>query len=678
MAIYHCSCKIISRSKGSSAVGSSAYRSGIKMTNEYDGVTHDFTRKKGVVHSEIMLSENASKEWLNRERLWNEVEKVENTDGQLAREIEIALPRELNREQQIELTRNYVNKYFVSEGMCADVSIHSGGHKHKVDEKQYNDKFKDTEITKDNPHAHIMLTMRPIDKTGEFQNKSQKIYICKNHNGDIANVSSDEFKMLNKEDGGVWEKQLPYYKNGNVNGDKIYITKFEKEHDGKYKNYERVKGQNNPKKVSEDRKFEKWDSVEFLKEVREGLAKETNIALEKNGFDERVDHRSYKEQGNDKIPTKHEGYVARAMEKRGEISDRVNINREIKKDNQQIEIIKYKQTELFNERKGIKQDNNFIIIHESTDKLRKAIPNIKEKDLVLVRENIKKLDGAVKENTKINYNENRIYSVEGKQVPYIQYHLNKYEHDREYLVKAIENNLKENKHLIEANKRAEMSITSVDNKPLNNAQRITKELESKRKEYINVYKQLEENKKPNMRPQVNSIYKIQIEQIRRYEDNVNRCNQSISTNQKEREGLGILKFKEKKDLDNNIKRLESLRAENLENLKQLGVNDLSKVGEVIKEKELKVSAENQKVKEFDNKNKELQNLKVQLKREYKEFENKIPTELREEVKEIIDQEKNSSKDYVEKQADRELHAEPKNNTKELIKNKSKSQRDFER
>lgn len=91
MAIYHCTCKIISRGKGRSAVGSAAYRSGEKLKNEYDGIEHDYTKKGGVVYSEVMLCENAPKEYKDRSTLWNAVERIEkNSSAQLAREYEVA------------------------------------------------------------------------------------------------------------------------------------------------------------------------------------------------------------------------------------------------------------------------------------------------------------------------------------------------------------------------------------------------------------------------------------------------------------------------------------------------------------------------------------------------------------------------------------------------------------
>ena len=149
MAIYHLSIKIISRGKcGKSSVAAAAYRAADKIRNDYDGVTHDYTRKRGVVHTEILLPDNAPPEYADRAVLWNAVEKIEKAkNSQLAREIELALPVELTKEQNIFLVREYVKRYFVAQGMCADIAIHDTGG--------------------GNPHAHVLLTMRPFneDKT---------------------------------------------------------------------------------------------------------------------------------------------------------------------------------------------------------------------------------------------------------------------------------------------------------------------------------------------------------------------------------------------------------------------------------------------------------------------------------------------------------------------------------
>ena len=139
MAIYHCSVKIIGRSSGRSSVASAAYRAGQKMTNQRDGITHDYTHKMGVAHSEIMLPDHAPSEYSGRAQLWNAVEKIERRlDSQTAREAEVALPVEFSLENNIQLVRNYITDNFTSKGMCADFSIHDNPN---------------------NPHAHIMLTM---------------------------------------------------------------------------------------------------------------------------------------------------------------------------------------------------------------------------------------------------------------------------------------------------------------------------------------------------------------------------------------------------------------------------------------------------------------------------------------------------------------------------------------
>jgi len=153
MAIYHLHAQIIKRSSGRSSVSASAYRAGEKLHNEYDGITHDYTRKSGVVHSEIMLPQNAPKEFQDRSTLWNAVEKSEKRkDSQTAREIDIALPVEFDTQENISLVKDYINDNFIDKGMCADFAIH---------DKQDG-----------NPHAHIMLTTRDVSAKG-FEGKNR-------------------------------------------------------------------------------------------------------------------------------------------------------------------------------------------------------------------------------------------------------------------------------------------------------------------------------------------------------------------------------------------------------------------------------------------------------------------------------------------------------------------------
>ncbi|MBZ9662504.1 Ti-type conjugative transfer relaxase TraA [Mesorhizobium sp. ESP-6-4] len=151
MAIYHLHVKVIGRKAGSSAVGSAAYRSASRLRDHRIERSHDFSAKRGVVHSEVMLPEDAPEAWSDRERLWNDVEAFEvRKDAQLAREVEFALPRELNQAQGIELARDFVQAEFVSQGMVADLNVH----------------WDRVEDGSPKPHAHVMLTMRSVDENG--------------------------------------------------------------------------------------------------------------------------------------------------------------------------------------------------------------------------------------------------------------------------------------------------------------------------------------------------------------------------------------------------------------------------------------------------------------------------------------------------------------------------------
>jgi Ti-type conjugative transfer relaxase TraA len=151
MAIYHLSVKVISRSAGRSAVAAAAYRCAGRLHDERIDRTHDFTNKGGVVHSEVLLPQGAPEHLSDREQLWNAVEASEKRkDAQLSREVEFAIPRELNREQGIALAREFVEREFVDLGMIADLNVH-------------------WDVGADGlakPHAHVMLTMREVDGDG--------------------------------------------------------------------------------------------------------------------------------------------------------------------------------------------------------------------------------------------------------------------------------------------------------------------------------------------------------------------------------------------------------------------------------------------------------------------------------------------------------------------------------
>lgn len=312
MANYHLEAKVISRGAGRSACAASAYLSCSAILNEYDGVRHDYTRKQGLVWREVFLPEYAPQEWQDRAVLWNVVEENEKTkDSRLAREFVPALPVELTKEQWQELLSDFIQESFISDGMCADVAIH------------------DPDPPGHNPHAHIMLTVRPLDENGKWQYKTEKEYLCVK-NGEERGFTAAEFKAA-QADG--WEKQYQY----KVGRKKVYMSPSEAEIHG----YERASKY--PKSTKYGRQnpiSERWNSEEQLLLWRKAWADVTNKYLERYGHEGRIDHRSFAERGIEEQPTIHEGVSARAMEAKGIISDRCELNRQIKADNKLLRELK--------------------------------------------------------------------------------------------------------------------------------------------------------------------------------------------------------------------------------------------------------------------------------------------------------------------------------------------------
>jgi len=303
IAIYHMSAKVVSRGAGRSAVAASAYLSCSRMYNDYDGVQHDYTRKHGLIFQEVLLPPMAPPKWKDREQLWNSVERAEKTkDSRLAREFVVALPIELSKESQISFLRDFIQKNFVDMGMCADFAIHdTDGH---------------------NPHAHILLTVRPLETDGTWQYKTQKEYLCI-RNGEEKGFTASEFKAAQTEG---WEKQYPY----KVGGKKVYMTPSAAQEHGY------IRADKHPKSTRFGRQnpvSEQWNSEEQLRDWRKAWADAVNHTLQEHQIDAQVDHRSFADQGRDEQPTIHEGYHARDMEKKGLISDRCEINRQIQSDN---------------------------------------------------------------------------------------------------------------------------------------------------------------------------------------------------------------------------------------------------------------------------------------------------------------------------------------------------------
>lgn len=275
VAIYHCSIKIISRGKGRSAVACAAYRSGTKLTDLATGKMFDYSNKPGVVFSEVLLPENAPAVFaVDRNILWDAVERKEiRSDARLAREVEVALPREFTRQEQIDTVREYIMKNFVREGMCADWALHDKGD--------------------GNPHAHIMLTTRAFTRNGKWAEKSRTIY--------KFDPNGQKIPLIDPETG---EQKVRVRKGKGV--EKLWQT-------------EKVPAND-------------WNDRSKAEEWRAAWATECNRRLDRQ---HQIDHRSYARQAVEQEPTIHEGYAARKMEREGQVSDRCEINREIRELNEQ-------------------------------------------------------------------------------------------------------------------------------------------------------------------------------------------------------------------------------------------------------------------------------------------------------------------------------------------------------
>lgn len=280
------------------------------MYNDYDGIQHDYTRKHGLIYQEVMLPPMAPAEWKDREQLWNTVEATEKTkDSRLAREFVVALPIELDKDSNLSLLQNFIQKNFVDMGMCADFAIHdTDGH---------------------NPHAHILLTVRPLNENGTWQYKTEKEYLCVK-DGEEKGFTASEFKDAQKEG---WEKQYRY----KAGKKKVYLTPSAAQEKG----YERI--DKHPKSTRYGRQnpiSEQWNSDEQLCIWRANWADAVNKMLALNHINATIDHRSFADQGITEQPTIHEGYIAQNMEEKGMVADRCEINRQIRADNKLLKELK--------------------------------------------------------------------------------------------------------------------------------------------------------------------------------------------------------------------------------------------------------------------------------------------------------------------------------------------------
>lgn len=575
MAIYHCTCKIISRGQGRSAVGAAAYRSGEKLYNEYDGIEHDYTKKGGVVYSEIMLCENAPKEYQDRQTLWNAVEQIEKSSkAQLAREYEVALPVELSREEQIKLVRDFAKENFVDNGMCVDFSIHD-----KED---------------GNPHAHIMLTTRPIEQDNSWGVKQKKEYI------------------LDKNGQKQYDKKKQTYKCKTV-------------------------------------KTTNWDSKEFLQSSRESWAEKVNQELEKKSLPQRIDHRSLKEQGVDRVPTIHEG-GARKLEKRGIKTDRGKINREIKTANGQMQTIdiltKQTQKEIINIREDIEWNKK----HEHIAKIERMLPKATEENknvLLRLQTEMLKTYNIAKRLEPTTASAERTIECDGRKVPYFDYHKDKLIGDISFIRDKIESSLEA---IRERAKTAEPQSGFVarresimrQEQPKQDAPKIdtayaeemARKLSALRSEFVKAMVQSAE--RTSYQP--NPIYERQANEIESISKTISEQSRTIKSLQEERDKLGIFKGREKKELQNKIDNFERLRRSNLDKLGALGVSELSKADEAVKEKRSMAAQEQNRAKAAMQ-NRGAKERAEEVKAAFLEAAKQIPADQRQEILDRMGQQK---------------------------------------
>lgn len=275
MAIFHMSISNVSRAKGSSSCASLAYIAASKVYEERTHQTYSYGRKERVMKVATLLPDGAPHAYADATQLFNAIEKYEQaSNARTAKKIVVALPRELPLDESDEILTSFIKSKLCANGYCATYAIH-------------NDK------DGNNPHAHILVANRPLDpKTGEFERtKTKKVYALDAHGERIPLIDKKTGKQkVDKHNRKQWKRVTVAKKN-------------------------------------------LLDEKEFLLSLRKSWAEECNKHLSQ---EDRIDHRSNAARGIDDIPTIHEGYAARAMEARGDVSDRMEINRHIRLKNDLI------------------------------------------------------------------------------------------------------------------------------------------------------------------------------------------------------------------------------------------------------------------------------------------------------------------------------------------------------
>jgi len=268
MAIYHCSISNVSRAKGSTSCATLAYISGEGIHDSRTGIKYSYSRRERVLEVGTILPTSAPSGYADAETLWNAVENYETADNaRTAKKIQVALPRELELSEQKTVVEEYIRQNLAQEGYCATYAIHDGG-------------------TRGNPHAHILVSNRTIDRKGNWGVKRKMAYALDERGKRIPLLNEDGTQRTDGNGRRQWK---------------------------------RVTVEQN-----------KLDSKDFLLRLRKAWADVVNRYLSPS---EQIDHRSNVARGIVDTPTIHEGYSARAIEERGGIAERCEINRAIRREN---------------------------------------------------------------------------------------------------------------------------------------------------------------------------------------------------------------------------------------------------------------------------------------------------------------------------------------------------------
>ena len=524
MADYHFHAQIIKRSAGRSCIAAAAYRAGENLHDEKRDIDNDFSRKTDVVWNEIFLPDNVSEEFLDRETLWNAVEKAEtDPKARLAREINLALPRELNHDDQIHAVGNFIDSSIKNHGMIADMSIHDKGD--------------------GNPHAHIMLTLRPMNERGEWENKTKKVYVCKNSEGEERGFTAEELKA---QPPGVWAKKLPFYKNGDEHGERLYLTKAEARSNPAYKDYKHVKGKNDPQKTYEDRDnpvYAEWNKTETLINWRIQWAHECNYMLRRQNISTQIDHRSFKDRGIERLPTIHLGAAVNQLEKRGIITDVGQYNRDIKSFNNEVTRMSQQQ---INDRRDIETEQQEI--RQMLLKLTADQEKAAREQAAIIKEQAAK-EQTQREADRLKAEQERVAlqrdtrERDGRETPQAKIHS-----PDSYKTK------------IEDEKQAAPPPQLSTNRTINQANALQ-----------NDYFKLENWKIASAKVEQRSQTEIRetkaiIGELQRSQDRINNLDREIIELQSERDSLGIFQGKEKKRLDGHIGHAQRQKQEATEHL----------------------------------------------------------------------------------------------------------------